>query len=793
MKIARGKLGEQYRDLSDRPKRSSRSGNGSRGVPSYPGSGRMNKLDRLAQRYADLYEFAPISYVTLNRIGRIEGVNLAATTLLGQTRQRLIGSPFAARVVRRDTPLFLRHLLACRASHNPVETGLHLKRADGEGLNVVLSSSPTYSSMKDGAPLYQTAIIDLTESKRAEEAIRRSEQRYRTLFDLVPVAVYACDAKGVIQEFNQRAVGLWGREPRAGNGENEKFCGSYKIYYPDGRLMPHKHCPMARALRGEQLAAKDLEIVVERLDGERRHVVVAPRTLTDDRGKIIGAINCLFDITERKRTEERLAEQARLLDLSNDAILVRDRNDRVTYWSYGATEMYGYLPKEALGKITHKLLRTQPPDVLKLAREKLAKDGRWRGELVHTRKDGTRIVVISRRVMDRDHEGEPASILETNTDISQQKRAEEKIRNSEELHRAMISQTAAAMARIDLSGTFTFVNKKFCELLGYRHEELIGKRIAEIAHPDDVRETENLFKRVAKKGEPYDLEERCVRKDGSTLWVNVSASPMLNGSGKPQSVLAVVIDISARKQAEADLKKSNELLEERVRDRTQELRNTNVELENEIRRRKGLEGQILEISDREQQRLGRELHDGLCQQLTAIGFMARATALRLKNHRVLMTEDVEKLAELLNDAATDARNLARGLHQVDVNAAEFVRAMQDLVNRELWQTPCRLDVKRSFHIEDDAAAGHLFRIAREAVINANKHAQAREIVIKLEHSRKGLFLSVTDDGVGMPTEADKKQGLGFHIMNYRARAAGGRLEVESRKQGGTRIVCCLPN
>jgi signal transduction histidine kinase len=236
----------------------------------------------------------------------------------------------------------------------------------------------------------------------------------------------------------------------------------------------------------------------------------------------------------------------------------------------------------------------------------------------------------------------------------------------------------------------------------------------------------------------------------------------------------------------ADLSKA---LEHRVRERTRELRAANKELKSEIERRKGLEGEILAVSDREQQRLGQELHDGLCQHLTAVAFMARSIGLRLKNHRVIDASDIEKIADLVNDAAADTRNLSRALHRMDVDAAGLVTALQDLVDREIWKIPCRLQVRPSFRIEDNVAAAHLYRIAREAVINANKHAQARQIVIKLERSQLGMVLRVIDDGVGFSTDSKLKRGMGFHIMNYRAQLIGGRLKIEQPKKGGTCVSC----
>ena len=391
-----------------------------------------------------------------------------------------------------------------------------------------------------------------------------------------------------------------------------------------------------------------------------------PITSTTRNGALLFQ-TAIIDLGERKRHEQQLAEQARLLDLSNDAILVRDANDRITYWNKGATKIYGYTWQEALGKVTHNLLKTERSEPLPKIYEKLFRDNYWEGELVHTRRDGKRLTVFSRWVLDRDAQGKRSFILETNNDVTR------------------------------------------------------------------------------------------------------------------------------RKQMEIALQESKKLLEERVRERTRDLRMANKELLDEIARRKGLEGEILEISDREQQRLGQEIHDGLCQHLTAVAFMARSVALRLKNHRVIDAGDIEKIAQLVNDAATDTRNLSRASHRIDVDSAGFITALEDLVDREIWRIPCRLEVKPSFHIEDDVAAGELYRIAREAVINANKHSEAREIVIKLERTRSEMVLRVIDDGVGFSSNPKAKRGLGAHIMGYRARLMGARLEIDSPKRGGTRVSCYLPD
>ena len=151
---------------------------------------------------------------------------------------------------------------------------------------------------------------DVADHRRVDDAVRWNEERYRTLFDLGPVAVYSCDASGVIQEFNRRAVELWGCEPAVGDTD-KRFCGSFKLFRPDGSFMPHETCPMAEVVAGTLSEACDEEVVIERPDSSRITVVVNIRPLKSDRGAIIGAINCFYDITARKETEEKLRDSDR--------------------------------------------------------------------------------------------------------------------------------------------------------------------------------------------------------------------------------------------------------------------------------------------------------------------------------------------------------------------------------------------------------------------------------------------------------------------------------------------------
>ncbi len=194
-----------------------------------------------------------------------------------------------------------------------------------------------------GQPVRLTGVnFDITERKQDQEALRLSQNRYRELIQSLPAAVYTCDAEGRIQLYNQAAVRLWGREPEIGK---DLWCGSWKIYRPDGTPLPLDQCPMAVTLR-EGRAVRGEEIVIERPDGTKRHVLPHPEPIRDASGAVIGAVNMLIDVTERKQLDDHLREsEARtraIFESSLDALITMDAGGLVQDFNPAAEKTFGY-------------------------------------------------------------------------------------------------------------------------------------------------------------------------------------------------------------------------------------------------------------------------------------------------------------------------------------------------------------------------------------------------------------------------------------------------------------------
>ena len=241
--------------------------------------------------------------------GVITSWNSGAERLFGYRAQEAVGQPITLLIPPERLEEERGILERIRRGEVVSHFDTIRRRKDGTLFDVSVTVSPIRDS--EGTVVGASKIArDITQRKWVETAVRDSEERYRTLFDLGPVAVYSCDATGVIQTFNRQATELWGLEPTPGD-TTKRFCGSFKMFHLDGRFMPHEQCPMAEVVAGTLSEVRDGEVVIERPDGTRVTVVVNIRPLKNHRGEIIGAINCFYDITERKRAEEALRDSDR--------------------------------------------------------------------------------------------------------------------------------------------------------------------------------------------------------------------------------------------------------------------------------------------------------------------------------------------------------------------------------------------------------------------------------------------------------------------------------------------------
>lgn len=256
------------------------------------------------------------------------------------------------------------------------------------------------------------------------------------------------------------------------------------------------------------------------------------------------------EIDEHKWAEQTLREQAYLLDLTYDPVFVRDSKDVITYWNRGAEELYGWTRKEAVGQVPHQLLRTIFPAPFEEITAEVLRTGRWEGELIHTKRNGMQVVVASRWALKQDEQGRPLAILEINNDVTEQKRAEEALRESQARYRQLIELSQDAIFILDDNATFTMSNPAGCTLLGYTERELVGMSVVNTYLPEERPVVTERLQQLKMEG-PLRYERVAVCKDGTTVPIEVSLSPMTHGY-----VQVVLRDISERKRAEALLSMS---------------------------------------------------------------------------------------------------------------------------------------------------------------------------------------------------------------------------------------------
>ena len=361
------------------------------------------------------------------------------------------------------------------------------------------------------------------------------------------------------------------------------------------------------------------------------------------------------------------------------------------------------------------------------------------------------VAYVASRHMRRDT-GETVAIL-TGFDVTGRAQITDALRRSEAQIRAIVETAVDGIITIDDRGVIESFNPAAERIFGYSAAEAIGQKVDRLM-PEPYRSehhhhVNNYLRTGHAKIIGVGREVTGLRKDGNTFPMYIAVGEQKIGGGR--HFTGIVRDITERKRMEAE---------------------------------------ILHIAEREQRRIGQDLHDGLGQVLTGAAMVSKAIAQRLKKKSKLLAGEMENLTALLNEAIAQSRRLARGLQPLD-QADEFPTALQELA----YQTESILGI--SCHIRADAlpescsllAATHLYRIAQEAMNNAVRHGQAKNLEISCKTLGSLVRLTIRDDGVGF--SEPRGRGLGLRIMDYRARVIGGHLDIRSSPGSGVTVVCSV--
>jgi len=304
------------------------------------------------------------------------------------------------------------------------------------------------------------------------------------ILEALPEAIYTTDAEGRITYYNKAASELWGLRPEIGKSE---FCGSWKLYWPDGTPLPHAECPMALAL-SQRRPIRGMAAVAERPDGTRVSFLAAPTPIFDTDGNLAGAVNMLVDLTEYRARDEAARRYVAIVESSNDAIVAKDLNGTITAWNGGAERLFGYTAEEALGKPVTMLIPSgradEEPNILARIRRGERID---HYETTRQRKDGTLVEVSLTVSPVKDDQGRVIGASKIARDITERRQKEEqrrmllremdhRVKNMLALAGGLVN--ASARSESTASGLASAVSARFAAL---------GKAHGLILHSDTTR------------------------------------------------------------------------------------------------------------------------------------------------------------------------------------------------------------------------------------------------------------------------------------------------------------------
>jgi two-component system, LuxR family, sensor kinase FixL len=336
---------------------------------------------------------------------------------------------------------------------------------------------------------------------------------------------------------------------------------------------------------------------------------------------------------------------------------------------------------------------------------------------------------------------------------AQRRQAASALRDSAERLRAILETAVEAIITIDERGIIESFNLAAEQIFGYKAKEVIGKNVSLLMPTPHREQHDNYIGNYLRTGHAKIIgigrEVAGRRKNGAVFPMDLSVSE---------------VRLANRRLFTGFIR--------------------------EITERKRLEKEILEISEREQRRIGQDLHDGLCQHLAGIELMSQVLEQKLARRSKAAAAKAGDIAKNVRDAISHTRLLARGLSPITLESEGLMSALHELAlnTQKIFGVACRFECNPPVLVQDFPAATHLFRLGQEAVSNAIKHGKAKRILIRLKEERGRLALSIIDNGRGFPARISKSKGMGLRIMQSRAGMIGGTLAIERNTAGGTTVT-----
>jgi len=506
-----------------------------------------------------------------------------------------------------------------------------------------------------------------------------------------------------------------------------------------------------------------------------------PDGFTEDNARMATAFGELASVAlHNSRTLESLENSEErfrsVVETANDAIVSIDSSGNIVFWNEEAKIIFGYVADEVIGKPVTLIMPKRFHEAHRKGMEQILTTGESKivgrtVELAGLRKNGSEFPLELSLASWKT--GEEIFFTAILRDVTDRKQAEEQVENLAKFP----SENPYPVMRIAKDGIMLYANSAGDEVLK-DWDCKIGGRVSE--------HWQQYVLRILNSGSSEELEVNCGDKVFSLTVAPVVDAGYVNIYG---------VDITERKQAEEDLSKYRQHLEELVEKRTVELTDANKQLLQEIEGRKRLEREILDIGEREQRRIGQELHDSIGQQFTGIAFMTKVLAQKLAEKSPQEAADAAEIASLVNQAMDQTRGLAKGLHPIDLDAESLTSVLNELAvtTEKLFAIRCTFKTNGPILIDDAVVAVHLYRIAQEAVNNAIKHGRAKNIGIDLTCDSDKSVLMVKSDGLDFPGMQVKSKGMGLQIMDHRAEMIGGSLDIRKAVEGGTIVTCEFPN